>query len=639
MAILLPSGKFSSETLTGTPLVGGKVYAYVPNTSTPKDTYTTVAESVQNPHPVILDARGEATIYWSGSYDVILKDANGATIWGPERLQETGSADDLETRLADPTSASNGDAMVGHSDALTYTPGPRVSNYLRSYTTPLAYTGCDGTGVLEDTAYVNAALASGKKEVIIPGGHTFLVDGNLLVPSSGMRIRGEGKIIKKAGNVKPIFLLADSIQDTLFEGFTIDGAKASFSSGDAVPAILGHLAQWVKIHHMNFQNIIDVGVKLRNCAYLEFIGGKLLNIGQNGIEIDNYDVDVRTGSPYIASLPPLQGGHRIEGAWFGQIDDGNHGAGDGCGIRVSTVLVAAGAPYPIKGVGIVNNDFVQCLRGIWVENNDVGTETEDVQAIANRIRGDVSAYGGETYQGIGVIGILRAIISNNTITNIGNFNPSSDTNNGILVSASFSTSQYVKIRDNTIVENTGGAFGMEHSIKLTAGSNIDVQRNTLVGATVSAINVNSAAVSELRCSDNPGAQGSYSWGETTSLQFDVTDIPGTATTPMRPYGNADDAEITLPMPARAVGLSVKRSATLTAGTMTFNVYTNGTLRANLTIVNADFTANVAVKEIAVGSGVTIPAGSRIRIDCVTAGFTPITCDANAILILDTEIKE
>lgn len=123
MAILLPSGKFSSETFTGAPLVGGKVYAYVPNTSTPKDTYTSVTESVQNPHPVILDARGEATIYWSGSYDVILKDANGVTIWGPERLQETGSADDLEERLASTASAVDGPARVGWSGVLAYSGG------------------------------------------------------------------------------------------------------------------------------------------------------------------------------------------------------------------------------------------------------------------------------------------------------------------------------------------------------------------------------------------------------------------------------------------------------------------------------------------------------------------------------------
>lgn len=541
-------------------------------------------------------------------------------------------------RLASTASAADGDAMVAHSDALSHTPGPRVANYLRSYTTPLAYTGCVGDGVADDSAYVAAALASGKKEIIIPGGFTFLVDGNLSVPT-GTRIRGEGKIKKKPGTIKPIFLLADSAQDVLFEGFTIDGSKASYTSGNAVPAILGHLAQWVRVHYMQFENIIDVGVKLRNCAYLEFIGGRLLNIGQNGIEIDNYDVDVRTGVAYVASLPPLQGGHRIEGAWFGQIDDGNHGAGDGCGIRVSTVRVAAGTAYPIKGTGVVNCDFVQCLRGIWVENNDVGTETDDFQAIGNRIRGDVSSYGGETYQGIGVIGVKNAKIIGNNIRNVGNFNPSSDTNNGILVSASFSSTDMVDVIENTCIDTTGNANRMEHGIKLTAGTNLRVIGNTISGASVSPISVNSAAVSELVCHSNRGAQGIYSWGTTTTCQFKISNIAGTATNALSPVGYTDDFDVAFPFPVRLVGVCVRISESITAGTITFKTFTNGTQRTNLDVTNADFSANAGIKTIDVTSGVIIAAGQRIRMDVTTSGFTPTTCDAIATLILDTDSKE
>jgi hypothetical protein len=89
MAFVLPNGRNQFMSVTGAPLAGGKVYTYVAGTSTPKATYTTSAGTVANANPVILNARGEAAIYWNGVYDVTLKDSNGVLIWGPERLDST----------------------------------------------------------------------------------------------------------------------------------------------------------------------------------------------------------------------------------------------------------------------------------------------------------------------------------------------------------------------------------------------------------------------------------------------------------------------------------------------------------------------------------------------------------------------
>lgn len=75
--------KFQAIDSAGAPLSGGKVYFYETGTSTPKDTYTTRALSVANANPVVLDTRGEATIYLNGEYRVTLKSSADATIWGP----------------------------------------------------------------------------------------------------------------------------------------------------------------------------------------------------------------------------------------------------------------------------------------------------------------------------------------------------------------------------------------------------------------------------------------------------------------------------------------------------------------------------------------------------------------------------
>jgi hypothetical protein len=110
LAIVLPNGRNYFATSTGAPLVGGKVYAYVAGTSTPKDTYTTSAGTVANTHPIVLDSRGEAAIYWDGTYDVVLKTSADVTVWGPERLAD--AAGNLQDDLADSSSASLGDALV-----------------------------------------------------------------------------------------------------------------------------------------------------------------------------------------------------------------------------------------------------------------------------------------------------------------------------------------------------------------------------------------------------------------------------------------------------------------------------------------------------------------------------------------------
>ena len=65
----------------GNPLAGGKVYTYEANTSTPKATYTTSEGTTENSNPVVLDVRGESSIFLSGRYKIILKDSDDVQIW------------------------------------------------------------------------------------------------------------------------------------------------------------------------------------------------------------------------------------------------------------------------------------------------------------------------------------------------------------------------------------------------------------------------------------------------------------------------------------------------------------------------------------------------------------------------------
>jgi hypothetical protein len=203
MAVVLPQGRQHFDTITGTPGVGYQLYAYIPGTSTPKDTYTDSTELVQNAHPVIADSRGDMRIYWSGSYDVVLKDENDVLIWGPERLVETASeADlvDLEARLADTSNVSHADAMIGvlRSDmgSSIATTQHLINKSLPVYADSMfgVVTGVVGSsartanGVAINAALVAAGLIGGY--VVLPAG--IIEYSGTLIPQLGVNMVGAG---------------------------------------------------------------------------------------------------------------------------------------------------------------------------------------------------------------------------------------------------------------------------------------------------------------------------------------------------------------------------------------------------------------------------------------------------------------
>lgn len=78
-ASLLPLPKQQFFDSNGNPLSSGTVENLVPNTSTRKTTWTNAGATSQNANPVVLDAAGRATIYGTGSYRQIIKNAAGVT--------------------------------------------------------------------------------------------------------------------------------------------------------------------------------------------------------------------------------------------------------------------------------------------------------------------------------------------------------------------------------------------------------------------------------------------------------------------------------------------------------------------------------------------------------------------------------
>ena len=91
MANLTPFPKFRAFDSNGDPLAGGKVNTYEPGTLTPKASYTTQAGDVANANPVILDSEGEANIWLTGPYRIILDDSNDVQQWDIDNLNVSGA--------------------------------------------------------------------------------------------------------------------------------------------------------------------------------------------------------------------------------------------------------------------------------------------------------------------------------------------------------------------------------------------------------------------------------------------------------------------------------------------------------------------------------------------------------------------
>ena len=81
LANILPPARTTFTNANGVPLAGGKVYFYIPSTSTFKNTWQDAGEATLNTNPVVLDGAGSALIYGVGQYRQVVYDSLGNLIW------------------------------------------------------------------------------------------------------------------------------------------------------------------------------------------------------------------------------------------------------------------------------------------------------------------------------------------------------------------------------------------------------------------------------------------------------------------------------------------------------------------------------------------------------------------------------
>lgn len=94
---------------------------YVPNTLVPKDTWENSGQTVLNTNPIVLDSRGQALIYGSGTYRQIVKDSDSNIIW--DELTNGLGFDASAVYSFDTTS----DLLTAFSGALTLPNGTQAN--------------------------------------------------------------------------------------------------------------------------------------------------------------------------------------------------------------------------------------------------------------------------------------------------------------------------------------------------------------------------------------------------------------------------------------------------------------------------------------------------------------------------------
>lgn len=147
-----------SQFMDSTPdvYVGGKLYFYQTDTSTPLNTYTTKALAVANPNPVVLNSAGRPAVdifLQDLEYKVVLTDADDNVIWTADPVSHRDSQ--LVAKTLTGSGTPNG-AVAGTAGSASILP-----DFYWDYTNSILYV-CTTTGTTSTAVWtaVNATAAT-----------------------------------------------------------------------------------------------------------------------------------------------------------------------------------------------------------------------------------------------------------------------------------------------------------------------------------------------------------------------------------------------------------------------------------------------------------------------------------------------
>lgn len=186
-ALLAPAPVMRFYDNNNFPLAGGQLYTYQAGTTTPAATYTDSTAITPNPNPVVMNARGEASVWLSPTqaYKFVLKDASGNTIWTADQITSPAPV-----AVGNMTDEKGGDGNPGFKAGTDFTPGTTTSltlsnNYGSAANIWVAFDaaeqGADSYSLSGTTLTFNAPIPNGTNKVFVKGGTSLSVSA----PSAG----------------------------------------------------------------------------------------------------------------------------------------------------------------------------------------------------------------------------------------------------------------------------------------------------------------------------------------------------------------------------------------------------------------------------------------------------------------------
>lgn len=412
---LMPEGRQRYYNNDGTVAAGSLLYTYAAGTSTPKAAFTDSAGLVPHANPIVLDAKGEAVIYFSGSYKIDLKTASGVQITGYPVDNYVAVASLSIDDLANKTDPTKGSALVGFLPAGAGAVGRTMQDKQRDMVSVKDF-GAIGDGVNNDRAAIQAAIDYVNS--LPSGGTVFVPDGiykvgNVVYPGSGAAgvicillrdnvvLRGHShaaritipnsdygdgafyRIISSLGNVAGEV----GLKNAGIENLTIDGNKANqitYSGNPQAANILleadssvfvrnvrsinangqalmvrgktANAAEDINISGCGVMNANDIGIQVSQFNGLRITGNYVETCTNNGIDIYGEDGDaVPNGRDFVISGNTIRG--CLTGIFPETVKDGTivGNAISGCTDGIHTNRIN-GAPGPVVVSGNVIAD-------------------------------------------------------------------------------------------------------------------------------------------------------------------------------------------------------------------------------------------------------------------------------------------